>query len=99
MQIPPSTSLLQALSRHPDPASAPRLQANPDAAREAARAVFAQIKVVPKPAATAPAIQAFSQTQPAPQQAPAYAPSNTAALPSAAPTRPVPRGSFVNILV
>ena len=96
MQIPPSNALLQALSRHADPASAPRPQTTPDAAREAARAVFAQIRAVPKPAA-APAIQSFAPTPPA-TQTPGYTPHTTTALP-AAPTKPLPRGSFLNILV
>jgi hypothetical protein len=99
MQIPPSNSLLQALSRQADPASAPRPQTTPDAAREAARAVFAQIRAVPKPAAApAPAIQSFAPSQPAPQTQ-GYAPNTTTALPAAAPTKPLPRGSFLNILV
>lgn len=99
MQIPPSNSLLQALSRQNDPASAPRPRTNPDAAREAARAVFAQIKAVPKPAATpTPAVQAFAPTQPA-TQTQGYAPSQPTALPDSAPTKPLPRGSFLNILV
>lgn len=93
MQIPPSNSLLQALSRQNDPASAPRPRTNPDAAREAARAVFAQIKAVPKPA-----VQAFAPTQPA-TQTQGYTPSQPTALPANAPTKPLPRGSFLNILV
>lgn len=97
MQIPPSNSLLQALSRPTDPASAPRPRTSPDAAREAARAVFAQIKAAPKPATT-PAVAGFSPAQPA-APAQAYAPQNTAAIPAAAPTKPMPRGSYLNILV
>jgi hypothetical protein len=97
MQIPPSNALLQALSRHPDPASAPRPKTtNPDAAREAARAIFAQIKAAPKPAT--PAVQAFAPAQPA-AQAQGFTPNPTAAIPALAPTKPLPRGSFLNILV
>lgn len=97
MQIPPSNSLLQALSRQTDPASAPRPRTSPDAAREAARAVFVQIKAAPKPATT-PAVAAFTPSQPA-SPAQAYAPQTTAAIPDAAPTKPMPRGSYLNILV
>lgn len=98
MQIPPSNSLLQALSRPADPASAPRPRTTPDAAREAARAVFAQIKAVPKPAAT-PSVAAFTPVSAAPGQTQGYAPNATPAIPSAAPSKPLPRGSFLNILV
>jgi hypothetical protein len=98
MQIPPSHSLLQALSRQTDPVSTPRPRTTtPDAAREAARAVFAQIKAVPKPATT-PAVQSFAPAQQIPQTQ-GYAPNPTQALPAAAPTKPLPRGSFLNILV
>ena len=98
MQIPPHNSLLQALSRQTDPASAPRPRTtNPDAAREAARAVFAQINAAPKPAST-PSVAAFTPSQPAaPAQASAL--QTTAAIPAAAPTKPMPRGSYLNILV
>ncbi len=98
MQIPPSNSLLQALSRPADPASVPRPRTtNPDAAREAARAIFAQIKATPKPAAT-PAVQAFAPTQPTTQPQGLTA-NPTAPIPATAPTKPLPRGSFLNILV
>lgn len=98
MQIPPSNSLLQALSRPADPASAPRPKTtNPDAARAAARAVFAQIKAIPKPATTSP-VQAFAPTQPA-VQSQGLVPNATAAIPASAPTKLVPRGSYLNILV
>jgi len=97
MQIPPSNSLLQALSRQTDPASAPRPRTSPDAARDAARAVFAQIKTAPRPAMTQ-AVAAFAPSQPStPTQA--YQPNTTTALPATAPTKPLPRGSFLNILV
>jgi len=98
MQIPPSNSLLQALSRPADPASTPRPRTSPDAARDAARAVFAQIKAVPKPAATASAVTNAASLQPA---APAQAHQSNpgSAIPAAAPTKPLPRGSFLNILV
>ena len=95
MQISPSTSLLHALSRPADPATAPRPNAgNADAARAAARAVFAQIKA---PSAAAPGlIQGFSGPQQAPSPQQAGAPAQLPAIP---PTKPMPRGSFLNILV
>ncbi len=91
MQIPPSTAVLHALSRSADPATAPRPNSgNADAARAAARAVFAQIR---GPAAVAG--QGFQLPQAASgghQPAPAQ-------LPATPPTKPMPRGSFLNILV
>jgi len=89
MNIPPSHSLLQALSNtSTQPAnSAARTQraTTPDAAREAARAVFAQFKS-PVPGTPAPSAAAQSQS-PAPS------------IPTTQPRRPMPRGSIVNILV
>jgi hypothetical protein len=91
MQISPSPSLLQALSNSPSTqtASAARATrpANPQAAREAARAVFAQLKT-PVPGTPAPATPATAQTQ-----------SPSPSMPAQAPRRPLPRGSIINILV
>jgi hypothetical protein len=91
MQIPPSSAVLHALSRSADPATAPRPQTgNADAARAAARAVFAQIK---GPAAVAG--QGFhvpQATSGAHQPAPAQ-------IPATPPTKPLPRGTLLNILV
>ncbi len=93
MQIPPSSSLLSALSRSADPATAPRpSSANADAARAAARAVFAQLK--------APVAAPAPQGGFAPALAAASAPQNfSPAIPATQPDRPLPRGSLLNILV
>jgi len=87
MQIPPSSSLLQALSGNQvsRPSQGVRTPQQTEAARAAARAVFAQLKA---PAGTAPVntgnpVAAAPQTQVA----------------SASPNRQMPRGSIINILV
>lgn len=92
MQIPPSTAVLHALSRSADPATTPRPNTgNADAARAAARAVFAQINKGPA-AVVGQGFQvpqlASGGHQPAPAQ-----------IPATPPTKPMPRGSFLNILV
>lgn len=90
MQIPPSTSLLHALSRPDAAASSPvarKVNGN-EAARAAARAVFAQINNVP----AVPARAAQAAPVPATQGA-------SPVLPSTPPTKPMPRGSLLNILV
>jgi hypothetical protein len=88
MQIPPSSSLLQALSgtQTPRPTQGVRTPQQAEAARAAARAVFAQLK---SPVATS-AASGGNQVASAPQ---------TQALASASPNRPTPRGSIINILV
>jgi hypothetical protein len=90
MQIPPSTSLLHALSRPVDTATAPAHRKAPgnEAARAAARAVFAQINATPAVSGQAGGVP----------PAPAAAKPATA-LPAVAPTKPLARGSIVNILV
>lgn len=104
MQIPPTASMLHALSRVNDaagarPASAPRPQAagepakpvtTPDAARAAAKAAFDAFRA--GQAAQANAVKAQPVVQPS--QPPA-----TAAAPAPQPTKVVPRGSFLNMLV
>jgi hypothetical protein len=89
MQIPPTTSLFHALSSSAaNPSTAPRRPPAPaqaQAAREAARAVFAQLKT---PAAGTPGTPAASTpTTPSP------------AVPTTQPRRNLPRGSIINILV
>ena len=88
MQIPPSSSLLQALSgtQTPRPTQGVRTPQQAEAARAAARAVFAQLKA---PAAPAQA-NAGPQVTSAPQ---------TQAVGSGTPGRSTPRGSIINILV
>lgn len=90
MQIPPSTSLLHALSRPVDTATTPAARKAPgnEAARAAARAVFAQINATPSVGGQA------GDVMPAPA---ATKPSTV--LPASAPTKPMPRGSILNILV
>jgi hypothetical protein len=93
MQISPSSSLLQALSgsstsQVSTPAARVNRPDNTQAAREAARAVFAQLKT-PVPGTPAPAT-AGSQNQ---------AGVGTPSIPTQAPGRPLPRGSIINILV
>lgn len=90
MQITPSPSLLQALSGSASN-STTALQRKPGpqqtaAAREAARAVFAQLKT-PAPATVG---------TPVPSTPASAAP---ATVPSTQPRRPMPRGSIINILV
>jgi hypothetical protein len=88
MQIPPSNSLLQALSStSASPAARPVRPQSTEAAREAARAVFAQLKT---PVAAAPG--------PAPLRAPTVQ-TSAPTTPTTQPRRPMPRGSIVNILV
>lgn len=89
MQITPNSSVLQALSSSAtNPTTTVRRAPAPaqsQAAREAARAVFAQLKT---PAAGAPGTPAVAT------------PTNTAAPASTTqPRRTLPRGSIVNILV
>jgi hypothetical protein len=84
MQVPPSTSLLHALSRLPDsPAtSGAAAPSRSEAARAAAKAAFQNLKT---PAPIAPhAAAAVPATQPAP---------------NAQPGKILPRGSVVNIVV
>ncbi len=104
MQIPPTASLLHALSRVNDPAAsrAPTTQrapaatdpakpvTTPDAARAAAKAAFDAFRA--GQAAQANAVKAQPVVQPA-------QPAPVAAQPTAQPTRIVPRGSFLNMLV
>ncbi|HEX9462703.1 MAG TPA: hypothetical protein VGB82_08885 [Alphaproteobacteria bacterium] len=89
MQISPSPSLLQAISGSSSqvstPAGRPQRPNTSEAAREAARAVFAQLKApVPGTPASATAVQ--TQT-------------NGPSIPTQPPRRPLPRGSIINILV
>lgn len=102
MQIPPSTSLLHALSRSTDPVSTQvaRKATGNEAARAAARAVFAQIAQTPAVSAPRAPSQAVAGQGigHGPAQMPAV--QNTApVLPETPPTKPMPRGSIVNILV
>ncbi len=91
MQISPSSSLLQAISSSPSSqVSSPARANRPDnsqAAREAARAVFAQLKTA-VPGTPSPATPATAQTQ-----------TGSPSIPTQAPRRPLPRGSIINILV
>lgn len=86
MQVPPSTSLLHALSRLPDsPAtSGAAAPSRSEAARAAAKAAFQNLKtpapIAPQTAAPAPVLAVQS-------------------APSAAPGKILPRGSVVNIVV
>lgn len=104
MQIPPTASLLHALSRVNDPATT-RLPANarpqaaaeparpattPEAARAAAKAAFDAFRA--GQIAQANAVKAQPTVQPS--QAP-----TTAAGPAPQPTKVIPRGSFLNMLV
>lgn len=89
MQITPTSSLFQALSGSASNSSTavrptPR-PAQTAAGREAARAVFAQLKA---PAAGTPGT-------PTPTTPTTALPST----PSTQPRRPLPRGSIINILV
>ena len=101
MQIPPTASLLQALSRVNDPRQAQNARAQsateparpvttPEAARAAAKAAFDGFRA--GQAAQANAVRAQPAVQPA-------QPSLTAAAPAAQPTKAIPRGSFLNMLV
>lgn len=87
MQITPSPSLLQALSGSAsNPTTALQRKPGPAqtaAAREAARAVFAQLKT---PAPGTPAAAAPATPVPT-------------TIPTTQPRRPLPRGSIINILV
>lgn len=89
MQISPSPSLLQAISGSSSQVSTPAARAqranNSEAAREAARAVFAQLKA-PVPGTPGPAAGVQTQTT---------GPS----IPTQPPRRPLPRGSIINMLV
>jgi hypothetical protein len=92
MQISPTPSLLQALSSSSpqvsNPASRVSRPNNSQAARDAARAVFAQLKT-PVPGTPSPAAAAAqSQSQ-----------TSGPSIPTQAPRRPMPRGSIINILV
>jgi hypothetical protein len=84
MQVPPSTSLLHALSRVSDP-SAPAAPSRAEAARAAAKAAFQNVKT--------PSTQV---AQAVPQQN-AVAPAASTA--PSQPGRILPRGSVVNIVV
>lgn len=102
MQIPPSTSLLHALSRTVDPASTQvaRKATGNEAARAAARAVFAQISQTQAVSAPRAPSQALANQAVASQATQAPAVTNAApTLPATPPTKPMPRGSIVNILV
>jgi len=104
MQIPPTASLLQALSRVSDTAApraagttrpaaqaeGPKPTVTPEAARAAAKAAFDAFRA--GQAAQAKAVQAQPAVQPA--QVAGTAPS---AAPQ--PTKVIPRGSFLNMLV
>ena len=86
MQIPPSTTVLRAFSQAAtaqDPTAKNMARVTPSganvAAREAARAVFAQLKAPPS-AAPVPATPLTAPT-------------------AISGTRPLPRGSIVNLLV
>ena len=90
MQIQPNSSLLQALTRagqSPAVAAPPRTPSpqQADAARAAARAVFAQLKSSPVASTAARQAQVVAPT---PSQAP-----------DVTPGRNLPRGSIINILV
>jgi hypothetical protein len=86
MQVPPSTSLLHALSRAAE-SSAPAATSRAEAARAAAKAAFQNVKT---PAVSTQIAQA------APQQN-SVAP--TAQALTSQPGRILPRGSVVNIVV
>ena len=104
MQIPPTASLLHALSRVADPAAsraaatqrAPaagesaKPVTTPDAARAAAKAAFDAFRA--GQAAQANAVKSQPDVQPAHS-------AHVAAQPAAQPTRIVPRGSVLNMLV
>lgn len=60
--------------------------------------MFAQIKAVPKPATTPAVANTASAQQPAAANQ-AYKTDATVALPASTPGKPLPRGSFLNILV
>ena len=103
MQIPPTASLLHALSRVNDPAAArqaaaPRPQGaepskpvtTPEAARAAAKAAFDAFRA--GQAAQANAVRAQPAVQPA-------QPTATTVAPAPQPTKVVPRGSLLNMLV
>ena len=86
MQIPPSNSLLQALSGSAPQATSRAVRpAQSEAARAAARAVFSQLKAPTTPTTTVVA---------PPQTA---VPTQT--VTAASPGRSLPRGSIINILV
>lgn len=91
MQIPPSNSTLFALSQSlgqtgQNQGIRPQNTAQNDAARNAAKAIFAQLQAPAKPGQGVNSFQAV--------QAP-----TGASLPVTPPNRPMPRGSFLNILV
>jgi hypothetical protein len=104
MQIPPTASLLHALSRVNDPATSrpaaaarppataesPRPATTPEAARAAAKAAFDAFRA--GQAAQANAVKAQPLVQPS--QA-----ASTAIAPAPQPTKVIPRGSFLNMLV
>ena len=100
MQIRPSNQLLHALSQQAENVANPALRKAPanEAARAAARAVFAQIN---SPGAVSGQVPARAVQAQAPTQAfqvPAVQ-STMPALPATPPDRPMPRGSLLNILV
>lgn len=86
MQVPPSTSLLHALSRNAE-SSAPAATSRAEAARAAARAAFQNVKTPAQSTQLAPAMQQQTAIAPA-------APANPSQ-----PGRILPRGSVVNIVV
>ena len=93
MQITPSSSLFQALTGSASASQSntatrqtPR-PAQAAAGREAARAVFAQLKAPAAGTAGTPTPTTPANTLP------------TTGTPSTQPRRPLPRGSIVNILV
>jgi hypothetical protein len=88
MQIPPSSSLLQALSGNQvsRPTQGVRTPQQAEAARAAARAVFAKVN---GSSGQAPASTGNQLTAAAPTQV----------ATSASPGRSTPRGSIINILV
>ena len=103
MQIPPTASLLHALSRINDPATSRAANARPQGAAEPARPV-----TTPETARAAAkaAFDAFRAGQAAQANAlktqPAVQPSQplpSAAAPAQQPTKAVPRGSFLNMVV
>ena len=104
MQIPPTASLLHALTRVNDPVAAraaqnARAQAGaepakpvttPEAARAAAKAAFDAFRA--GQAAQTNAVKAQPTLQPA-------QPLMTTTAPAQQPTKTIPRGSFLNMLV
>jgi hypothetical protein len=87
MQIAPSNSTLFALSQSLGQTGQNQgVRPQNEAARNAAKAIFAQLQAPAKPASASGSFQSL--------QAP-----TGVNLPASPPAKPMPRGSFLNILV